>query len=379
MARRGKRAKRAKRTNPLGPRASRVKKTSASRRAELPSWYYRVLGLRWDQSPFDYKDSEDFDEDLSELEEGSKQKNDAESDCESERSYAGSDADLYYELKEEREERKREKLQERKGRKRQKRKGRKHKAQQLAFERSKEEEVRAEYDSLEGQTNLLSWLAKPGATPQARKEPTPIPFESLAGQEFELFCSDHVKYWYDGSYYGEKSVYFWHPDASVSDERKEGLKDPNYETGMLFGELELGNYVMCKFGPFWPPSRASRKPVKVESDDGKHDISFQFLGNGYLKLRVSRNFVFMDSHLGNSKPPPPPSAPQEFEFVGIWYNRPKEDAERHKEDAERHKGDAERQNALMEEKRRRSPSPRESWFELNHPMGAYYTGRGWYS
>lgn len=371
MARRGKRAKRAKRTNPLGPRASRVKKTSAPRRTELPDWYYRALYLRWDQSPFDYKDSTIFDEDLSELEEESKHKNDAEqleeeeSDRESERSYAGSDADLYYEFKKEREERKREKLREQKGRKRQKRKGRKQKAQQLEFERSKEEEVRAEYDSLEGQTNLLSWLAKPGATPQARKEPTPIPFESLAGKEFELFCSDHVKYWYDGSYYGEKSVYFWQPDASVSDERKEGLKDPNYETGMLFGELELGNYVMCKFGPFRPPSRASRKPVKVESDDGKHEISFQFLGNGYLKLRVSRNFVFMDSDLGNSKPPPPPSAPQEFEFVGIWNDRPKEDAER--------------QNALMEEKRRRSPSPRESWFELNHPMGAYYTGRGWYS
>lgn len=367
MARRGKRAKRAKRTNPLGPRASRVKKTSAPRRTELPSWYYRVLGLRWDQSPFDYKDSEDFDEDLSELEEGSKQKDDAESDCESERSYAGSDADLYYELKQEREERKREKQ---KHRKREKPQEQKYKARQLEFERSMEKEVRAEYKSLEGQTNLLSWLAKPGATPQVRKEPTPIPLESLAGQQFELFCSDHVKYLHEGSYYEGKTVHFWQPDACVCDKLEEGPKHPNYETGMLFGALCLDSYTDCTFGPFWPPSRASRKPVKVESrdgEDGKHEISFQFLGNGYLKLRVSRNFVFMALD-----EPPPPSAPLEFEFVGIW-NDP------HKEDAERHKEDAERQNALMEEKRRRSPSPRESWFELNHPMGAYYTGRGWYS
>lgn len=359
MAKRGKRAKRAKRTNPLGPRASRVKKTSASRRAELPSWYYRVLGLRWDQSPFDYKDSEDFDEDLSELEEGSKQKDDAEeeSDCESERSYTGSDADLYYEFKAEREERKREKLQ-----------GQKDKARQLELEKSKEDEVRAEYESLQGQTNLLSWLAKPDAKPQAkpqvRKEPTPIPLESLAEQDFKLFCSDHVKYFHDGSDYEEKTVHFWQPDACVYDKLEDGLKDPNYETGMLFGELFIDDDAQCNFGPFWPPSRASRKPVKVESDDGKHKISFQFLGNGYLKLRVSRNFVFMDSNRAKSKPPPTPSAPREFEFVGIWYDR--------------HKAFVERQNALMEEKKRRSPSPRESWFELNHPMGAYYNGRGWY-
>lgn len=368
--RRARRAKRAKRTNPLGPRASRVKKARAPR-AELPSWYYRVLRLRWDQSPFGYKDSKVFDEDLSELEEESEQKDDAEqleeeeNDCESERSYAGSDADLYYEFKQEREERKREKLREQKNRKRGKLQGQKYKARQLELEKSKEEEVRAEYESLGGQTNLLSWLAKPGATPQVRKEPTPIPLESLAEQEFKLFCSDHVKYVHEGSYYDEKAVFFWQPDASVYDELKDGLKDPNYETGMLYGELDLGSYVMCNFGPFWPPSRASRKPVKVESDDGKHEISFQFLGNGYLKLRVSRNFVFMDSDRAKSKPPPPPSAPREFEFVGIWYDR--------------HKAFVERQNALVEEKKRRSPSPRESWFELNHPMGAYYNGRGWYS
>lgn len=372
MAKRGKRAKRAKQTNPLGPRASRVNKwTSASRRAELPSWYYRVLPLVLDRSPFEPKDPKLYDEDLSELDEKSGQRDDAEeeeSDCESERSYDGSAADLYYELKQEREERKREKLREKKARKRQELQGQKDKARQLELEKSKEEEVRAEYESLQGQTNLLSWLAKPDAKPQAkpqvRKEPTPIPLESLADQEFQLFCSDHVKYFHGGNDYEEKTVGFWQPDASEYDELEDGLDHPTYETGMLFGDLCLDSYTHDSFGPFWPPSRASRKPVKVETNRGGHEISFQFLGNGYLKLRVSRNFVFMGSD-GASSPPPSSSAPREFEFVGIWYDQDKEYAER--------------QNALLEEKRRRSPSPRESWFELNHPMGAYYTGRGWYS
>jgi hypothetical protein len=91
----------------------------------LPAWYYRVVSLGYikDRDPY----PEDFDEDLSEL--GSSDKSDEkecvcdgeDSDCEcelgdedkeSERSYDGSDAGNYYELKEIRKERKRELLEQ---------------------------------------------------------------------------------------------------------------------------------------------------------------------------------------------------------------------------------------------------------------------------
>lgn len=132
--------------------------------------------------------------------------------------------------------------------------------------------------------------------------------------------------------------------------------DPRYKTGMLFGDVVLDCCSQCSFGPFWPPSRASPTPVKVKSNDEGHELSFQFLGNGHIKLRVSRDFVFMGS--GGARPKRyPPSAPREFEFVGIWFDRYKESVDQ--------------QNAVAKERTRRSPSPRESWFEYNHPMGAY--------
>ena len=86
----------------------------------------------------------------------------------------------------------------------------------------------------------------------------------------------------------------------------------------------------------------------MKSDDGKYDLSFTFIGNGYLKLRVSREMVFTER-----PSPPPPTAPEVFEFVGIWRSWEEEKAEQRK---------------------RRPPSPRETWFEMTHPMGAWNMG-----
>lgn len=69
--------------------------------------------------------------------------------------------------------------------------------------------------------------------------------------------------------------------------------------------------------------------------------------------------VFMDSY-GASPEAPPPTAPAVFDLIGIWRDPEKEKAER--------------QKIEMERRLRRSPSPRESWFELNHPMGAFSSG-----
>lgn len=338
------RRRRAKQSNPLGPRASRVKKARA-RRVGLPDWYYRVWRLRWDREPFTPTDPCDFDEDLSELEEKSEEEDDSE-DNESEESYNGSNAEDYYGMKRERDERKRQVHRERLHKERDK-------ERRFEFERSKEEEARAEERSLrEVQKERFSF---------------PLGPPSLAGLEFQLFCSDHVNHFYHSSFYDSKFVQFFHPDDWRSDEDSDNpdVKSGD-DAGLLYGTLFLDLKASCKFGPFFPPNNTTFRPVKVESCDGKYKLSLDFLGNGYLKLRVSRNMVFMGwNGKSPAECPPDAPAPEVFEFVGIWRDPKKEKAEREKMEMERKKL----------ERQRRPPSPRESWFELNHPMGAYYDRR----
>jgi hypothetical protein len=89
-------------------------------------------------------------------------------DDESETSYDGSDADYYYELKEERNEKKHEKLRERK-----------EKERQRDIEKTMEEEVHVAYRSLNKAETTTG---------------------SLAGQSFRLLCSDHVDLCYSHFY-----------------------------------------------------------------------------------------------------------------------------------------------------------------------------------
>jgi hypothetical protein len=349
----------AKQADPLRAqaRSSRVEKSRRTQRYSrtLPSWYYRIQAISFKENR--EINAYDFDEDLSEMEEDKEQERDdaeqlkeEEEDCacggedpecdcqfedddmdeddESGRSYDGSDAEYYYELKEEREERKHEKGQERK-----------EKEREQEMERTKEEEVYAAYRSLN----------------RAEKERKTIPIESLAGQGFKLFCSDHVDHFYS-DLYATKRVDFYHLD----DTGNPRLDKPKLggEADMLYGDVYLDANANYGFGPFRPPKGASRKAIKVKSCDGKYELSFKFIGNGYLKLSVSREMVFMKPYSANP-PAPPPATPEVFEFVGIWRDREKEKAERQERMA----------------KARRSPSPRESWFEMNHPMGWWHQSR----
>ena len=303
--------------------------------------------------------SYDFDEDLSELEEDKEQEgdhieqfkdedkddhdcecsdensecackfeeDDVDEDDESERSYDGSDADYYYELKEERDERKQ--------------RMRKEKEQHRAYEKTKEDEVGVAYRSLK----------------KIEKERKTISAGCLAGQSFRLFCSDHVDFCHsDVDIYGTKRVDFYYlDDTEIPSPHKQ---KPGSETAMLYGDVYLNASVSCGFGPFCPPKHASRQPFKITSSDGMYELSFKFIGDGYLKLKVSKDMVFMNPY--STRPPAPPAAaPEVFEFVGVRRQLEKEKAERQ----ERIKNS------------RRPPSPRETWFEMNHPMGSWNQGR----
>jgi hypothetical protein len=193
------------------------------------------------------------------------------------------------------------------------------------MEKAKEEEVRAAYISLQ----------------RARKKGKTIPIGSLLGQTFTLFCSGHVDYFYSDIYSIKRVEFYSYDDeGDACPETKPGSK-----VDMLYGNVYLDANTYYEFGPFRPPKRASRKAIKVKGDDGKYELSFKFLGNGYLKLRVSREMVFM----GWCSPPTlPRTAPDVFKFVGIWFDRKKKMAER--------------SETLSSE----TPSSPQTWFKVNH-------------
>ncbi|KAL2256134.1 hypothetical protein VTK26DRAFT_2136 [Humicola hyalothermophila] len=204
------------------------------------------------------------------------------------------------------------------------------------MERTKEAEVRVAYRSLK----------------RARKKGKTIPIDSLAGQEFTLFCSDHFDHFYSYLYYPTKRVEFYHLDE---DDPRLDKPKLGSENAMLYGQVYLNESANCEFGPFPPPKRASRKAVKVKCCDGTYGLSVKFLGNGYLKLRVSREMVFMGRYDASYDASPlalPPTAPETFEFVGIWRDREKEKTEQQETPSE-------------------TPSSPQNWFEMTHPMGSW--------
>lgn len=297
----------------------------------------------------------DFDKDLSELEDAGpddcKDSNcchcESESGCEcefrddadmeSERSYDGKEADYYYELKEEREERKREKLEKRKVVDRER-----------ELQWAKEDEFDAAYESLEA----------------AEEEGKTIPTEPLRKQSFELFCGDAVDYFFHDTAPRMKVDFFvyelgdmWSddPDYYTAPPGPDAIREdgvPNGEADSLHGNVYLNASTDCNFGPFRAPKQASREALTLSSDNGD-DLFFEFIGNGFLRLTLSREMVFTRMRRYHSPPPPPRGAPEYFEFVGILRDFEKEAAER------------------KERLSRRARSPRETWFELNHPMGLY--------
>ncbi|KAH6667237.1 hypothetical protein B0J14DRAFT_603019 [Halenospora varia] len=322
----------------------RVEKNRRPQKAHrpLPAWYYRIASLEYTRGRDPYP--EDFDEDLSELEE-SDEPDEKECECdleaedkESERSYDGSDADNYYELKETRKERKRELLEQREGYEEEK-------EARIEYAKEKEEEVNAAYKSFKK------------ARRRAKKKDKTIPLDSIAGQTFKLFSSDYAKFWNPHLLDGTKYVEFYHPgDQGGFDFSQSAGKQVVTEERPVDGHVYFDAETGCSFGPFPLPTRARRKDVKIKGD-GKYDLSFNFFGNGYLNLRVPRDLL-KDTLVS------PSTAPQIFEFVGILRDYEKERKER-----------AEAREKATKNRPPSPPSPRESYFDMNHFMGSWAQSR----
>lgn len=313
---------------------------------DLPAWYFRLVALTIKKDRDVYP--EDFDEDLSDIEEiqtysgaGNTPSEldcdcdgqDSECDCQlsnsredgSERSYNGSDAGYYYELKDEREERKQQ-LRDMKERERTERE------RLREFEGIKEKEVQAAYKSLQ-QAEIRGDL--------------PCPLDSIAGKTFCLYSLDHFDYRHNPVYYPSKNANFYYIEEG--DPTCTFKQPPNDET-KIQGQLYLNVDCGCDFALFYPPKQAGLKNYSLKDTDGKFEPIFQFISNDHLIVTVPRDIVFMDT-------PVDPRAPDMFTFHGVRYDYKEEKRQR---DEER--------------KSQRLPSPRETWFERSHPMGAWNMG-----
>lgn len=370
--------------NPHRPIAGRVEKRpqetdQAKHRREqrekarnLPPWYFRVLNIEYTKN----RDARpaDFDQDLSELEDVEPVERevrgcvcpplasddseewececgydpDEDSDSFSEKSYEGSDADCYYEMKEQREERKHD------VRARRQRSDKARRAH-TACEKEREDEVEAAYESFK----------------MAGKESQRATQIDIVQKQFGLYSSGHTDRFYaerdanNPESCPRRTITFYHIREKANDSNGNGvsqkLKEENsLEDRPIYGDADFGTG-RCTFGPFRLPTRASRKAVEIKDSNGTCYLSMKFFGDDYIKMRVSAGVVFKRSTTSPT--------PECFDFSGIWDGSESAIKEREKVKQERKK--------LQEERTKNAPpSPRETWFNLNHPMGELYHG-GW--
>ncbi|KAH6983549.1 hypothetical protein BKA56DRAFT_615521 [Ilyonectria sp. MPI-CAGE-AT-0026] len=334
--------------DPLRARTPRIEKHTRQQKQKrnYPAWYIRLLRLTMtgDRDVKEY----DFDEDISELEEDPDDgpaeerfcdcdvEEDPECVCQiedqaSERSHDDSGDEYYYELKDQREERK-------KGLFRLKKQEEKEKAELREYDRTKQDEVRAAYQSLKDK----------------RLVPQQNPVESLATGWFDLFSTDLIDYCYITAASPERRFDIGYP---VQEDGKIAWERPKDWDGIIYCRIYIQDDELCEF-EFPAPKYASLEPITLRSRYGGHEVSVIFIGNGYMKMTLSRESVFKAS-----RRPVSPDAPEFFEFFGIIRDEEKARAE----------------GLAAEEKHARAqpPSPRETYFEMYHPMGSWNESRWW--
>lgn len=333
--------------DPLRARTPRIKKhpRQKKQKRDYPAWYIRLLRLTMtgDRDVKEY----DFDEDISELEEDPDDCPSEESSCDcdgeedpecvcqigdqaSDRSHDDSGAEDYYDLKDQREDRKKALF-------RLKKYEEKEKAELREYDRTKQDEVRAAYQSLKDK----------------RLVPQQNPVESFAIGWFDLFSTDLIDYCYITAASSERRFDIGYPitDGRVVSER------PKDWDGMICCSIYIQDAELCEL-EFPAPKYASLEPITLRCRCGGHEVSLIFIGNGYMTMTLSRESVFKVSGR-----PVSPDAPEFFEFFGIIRDEEKARAE----------GLAAEENHA----RAQPPSPRETYFEMYHPMGSWNQSRRW--
>lgn len=287
--------------SPWPNRANRQRTHSIS---QLPPWYRRLRAIAikedreielWefdeDLSEWDDDYPTDYDEPNAEAEcectdehECQCQIPDSNDDAGSERSYDGSDADYYYELKAEREQRKSEVW----GRQKHWR----------ADDERKEKQACAAYESMWQET-------------QNGGEPWKVP-QCLAGKIYRLQSVQHVDYCYNLEHYILKSVQFHKVKGDGE------TPTPDME---VTGRIDL-NDSACDLLPFRMPQEAECKRHWMKTGNPDHKVSLQFIGDKYLFMTLNQSVLERD--IQDSKKS---IAPDVFEFVGFCLDQ---DEKRHR-------------------------------------------------
>ncbi|KAI1079044.1 hypothetical protein F5B20DRAFT_545957 [Whalleya microplaca] len=348
-------------------------------KSQPPEWYTRVLRVSAErkksklrtrgrdsretesesESESEYVRPEDFDEDLSDTVQESdesdctfecrcdKPESECECDMTSKHSYEGEDADYYYELKSEREERKWE-LKERRD------PDARAKERKLSTHKSKVKEVMNAYRGLEEATaqGEPSPPISIFSTPEADKI-CPVPIDAKI---YDLYSVDYVENCYDRDtayYRGSWNYVEFYPLAPDDPPPKKRRRHRKRQNQARTDQKTVGHIYVSPasdfgFRPFRAPEHASLQKHRFEGHDDE-EVTIQIISQKYLIIQVSRDMVAKHERYQQV----PQSAPKVFEFVGIYRNMKKR---------------CEEMIANL------PPSPHETYFEMNHSMGWWNQG-----
>ncbi|KAF2668922.1 hypothetical protein BT63DRAFT_245931 [Microthyrium microscopicum] len=296
------------------------KKRQRTSMRDLPDWYRRMGFNHYLEGR--ELDPEEFDEDISDLEEKPER---GESDCEcedfhdedcefadddgdTERSYDGSDVENYYDLKEKREDRKRETLREAK---------------------EKQAAVDGEREEVE---NLVATYETELADGKHLSMPSEVDFIRGNSSAYDIFCPELVDYMETGLPCDIKHIQF----TTTS------------EAHWFSVEIYLGMDVSICLDSFQIEEGTEIDELQLECLEGGYETSMEFVGKDYITLSIPRESVLealKEEGFDISDP-----APRFFEFVGLNLALSRE----------------KKKKWLEEQKKNRPktpPSPRDTFFE----------------
>ncbi|KAI0882311.1 uncharacterized protein GGS22DRAFT_196015 [Annulohypoxylon maeteangense] len=312
-------------------KGKKKEKKAIKRFSDLPAWYRRIMSRPGvcegtvDVNPMW------FDEDISDLEEKPFKcrcdaaeysdvvcwcDSDDRYDSVSERSYQDDDADCFYEMKEQREERKSDLKRDREL-------FEKEKKAELRFHKRKVEEVRAVYEALKekekaGDHSPITFLEDSEYVTKLKKAGKKVPpYLMPKHKTFNLYCADYV----ENCYHDDTGTYWRYVEFNEDEfDDKKGAK--RSRGSVLENEVTGHVYVNCNnqldFSTFVVPDHASTKTYWSDAYRGKYKAAIQFIGQDYARMTVSRDIIE-----ATESDPLPASCPKVFEFMGINRYSPK--------------------------------------------------------
>lgn len=213
---------------------------------------------------------------------------------------------------------------------------------------------------------------------------------SLYDKEIPLFGSAYmVSFNTFETWNISKFVYFTDPEPTWK--RKPGSATAESK---LCAQISFGALGSWSTMPFQhpEPDQSGKATVVVKTEDGAHEMTFRFFGDECLEMEMNKNAIL--SLCEYTPRTPVHFLPTMFKFVGgenaLKKNEAPNKAQAPNEVEASKKAEAPKEveapknvvapkNVETPKKANarppRPPSPRDSWFESNHFMGAYYDSR----